>query len=340
MLLKKVIVKKVTLPLLLVALCAGMAQAQMLSSRSRIGDLFGVPMRPYAGVQLGILSFYGDVRPNSGHNWLVGKPGEKLDFMLEIGSEGMYAAKLSFMHGVFSSAQTYLWGKVQVDANPAKYSLNPNSGGVPPYSPQYYQLSSYQEGNLNFRTHLFNIGLQGEYRMKNIPNLRNIIPYISTGFNLLIFNPYSDFFYTKSGQPISYESDRLEGYMEWGNPPATNNPNQLHSSPRDGKYETQLSTANLYGEGNFSTITLGIPLEVGFDFRVMPTVNIRFGASFTFTLTDNIDGVSGKVARKATFDPTLEYDAPVNRASRLQTNKYNDFFAYSYVACYIYLPFL
>ncbi|MDR2937551.1 MAG: hypothetical protein LBU92_01255 [Prevotellaceae bacterium] len=336
MLLKKVIVKKSFALAALLMLCLGVAQAQ-LSSRSRIGDLFGIPMRPYAGAQIGILSFYGDVRPHSGHNWLTGKPGEKFDFMLEIGSEGTYAAKISFMHGIFNESQAYPWVQMEVSANPEKYSLDPNS---PSYAPQYHRLSSYQEGNLNFRTNLFSIGLQGEYRIQNIPTFRNITPYVSTGFNLLIFNPYSDLSYEKGGQPVLYELDRLEDYIEYGTPPSSYLPGQITTGPRDNKYETQLSSANLYGEGKFSTVTLGIPLEVGFDFRVMPTVNLRIGSSFTFTLTDNIDGVSGKVARAATFNPELEYYDPVNRASRLQTNKSNDFFVYTYVACYFYLPFL
>jgi hypothetical protein len=52
--------------------------------------------------------------------------------------------------------------------------------------------------------------------------------------------------------------------------------------------------------------------------------------------------VSGKVARQAKSDQNaaLSLDETTQRAARLQTNRYNDFFAYTYVACYIYLPFL
>lgn len=312
---KRVIAKIIFLLALLVT-CATTTQAQ-LSSRSRIGDLFGIPMRPYAGFQIGILSFYGDVTRNSGHHYLTGLPAGKFDFMLEIGSEGMFSANLNFMYGMFKKGQTYPYGKVTV---PAPLDIAPTEV-------QYTDLAYYEEGNLNFRTNFFSIGLQGEYRIKNIPRFRNIYPYISTGINLLIFNPYADREYNKTSGPTLYEAERLKGV---GNP----------QPAYDKVYETQLKTANLYGQGSFSTISVGFPLDIGFDFRVQSGVNIRLGSSFTFTLTDNIDGVSGKVARAATFNPELDYKAEVNRASRLQTNNIYDFYAYTYIACYIYLPFL
>lgn len=314
---KRIIVKRIFL-LTLLATFATNAQAQ-LSSRSRIGDLFGIPMRPYAGLQVGILSFYGDVRPHSGHNYFTGKPGVKFDFMLEMGSESEFAGKLSFMYGMFKESQAYPYDKVKVDPPSVTEAL-------PVVELQHYDLSTYEEGNLNFRTNFFNIGLQGEYRIKNIPGMRNVYPYISTGINLLIFNPYADRLYNKAnGTPQLYEEERIKGL---------HNPAPAY----DKKYETQLKTANLYGQGSFSTISVGFPLDIGFDFRVMPTINIRLGSSFTLTLTDYIDGVSGK--NIAAHDAALSYDAPSNRASRLQTNSINDFYAYTYVACYIYLPFL
>jgi hypothetical protein len=315
---KRVITKTVFL-LVLLATGATTTQAQ-LSSRSRIGDLFGIPMRPYAGLQMGILSFYGDVKRSTGHHWLTGLPAGKFDFMLEIGSEGMFSGNLSFMYGKFRKGQTYPYNKVQVPQTSAQ-AAEPEL--------QYTDLAYYEEGNLNFKTNFFSIGLQGEYRIKNIPGMRNVYPYISTGINILIFNPYADRYFNKeiTKVPTLYEEERLGGL---------NSPVPAY----DRLYETQLKTANIYGQGTFSTVSVGFPLDMGFDFKVQTGVNIRIGTSFTFTLTDYIDGVSSKVARAATFDPEQDYTAPVNRASRLQTNNRNDFYAYTYVACYVYLPFL
>jgi len=329
--------------IVLIVLCSSiLAKAQVLS------DLFGTPARSYIGLQVGTLSFYGDVRPTVGHNWLSGKPGAKLDYMLELGEDGLFAVKLGFTYGVLNDGLTRIWGSTEVPLvdDISLYPPYDNDPDAPNY--QYKQLSSYEEGHLNFRTNLYVVGLQGEYRIRNIPGFRSIYPYISTGVNLIIFNPQAD----RLNGDIPYEDLRLTGwqYYPYPNPDRQRPysypddylwaPGQLPTADRDQIYETDLKTANLYGQGSFSGITVGFPLEVGVDFRVMPNVNIRLGTSFTFTLTDNIDGVSGQIARSAKFNPALGYDAPVNRASRLQTNKYNDFYAYTYAACYIYLPFL
>ena len=346
----------------LIVLCHSIAEAQSRSSRS---SLFGTSTRSSIGLQAGVLSFYGDVRPTVGHNLISGQPGARLDYMLELGEDGLFAVKLNFMYGWLKDGQARIWGSTEVDGgyldndgnflypfdkDVALETLYPNTDD----QRQYYQLSSYEEGNLNFRTTLYVAGLQGEYRVRNIPGFRNIYPYISAGVSVVIFNPFADrSFVNADGEDVLYETERLNGWAwyQYPNPEAMrpykqedylNAPGQLNTPPRDKKYETQLSKANLYGQGSFSTITVGFPLEVGFDFRVMPNINIRLGTSLTFTLTDYIDGVSGKDARAAQgkFDKMLDYSAPINRASRLQTNKYNDFYAYTYAACYIYLPFL
>jgi hypothetical protein len=300
------------------------------SSKSAIGDWLGMDVRPYGGLSTGILSFYGDVRPNSGHHWLTGYPGIKLDLMLEFGDLGELGAKMGIMYAYLKNAQKYE-GSVTV----------PNSETLPSTLPR--NLAFYEEGNLNFRSNLFNIALQGEYRVRIIPGLQGIYPYISTGINFLFFNPYAD---RIGANGVLYEAKRLNDYQASGF--TLGCPLDV---AYDKKYETKLKSANLYGQ-KIGTVTVGFPVEVGFDFRVLPTVNIRFGTSFTFTLSDNIDGVSGKAARKAKSDqnaalslaPAGYWSNPAylqtQRAARLQTNRYNDFFAYTYVACYIYLPFL
>ncbi|MDR2814498.1 MAG: hypothetical protein LBB79_07605 [Prevotellaceae bacterium] len=298
------------------------------SSKSAIGDWLGLDVRPYGGVSTGILSFYGDVRPTSGHHWFSGYPGAKLDLLLEVGKMGEFCAKAGFMYAYLKSSQKY-------SGNNPMAQMSPNS---------LTPLTLYEEGNLNFRSNLFNIALQGEYRIRVIPGMQNIYPYISTGVNILFFNPYAD----RSANGVEYELQRLKNYRD-----AEFDLGNTLFPTYDKKYETKLKSAKLYGQ-KISTVTVGFPLEAGFDFRVLPTVNIRFGTSFTFTLSDDIDGVSGKAARKGksdqnaalTRDPagTSYWNNPANiqtqRAARLQTNHYNDFFAYTYVACYIYLPFL
>ncbi|MDR0712292.1 MAG: hypothetical protein LBF67_08120 [Prevotellaceae bacterium] len=289
-------------------------------------------IRPYGGLNVGILSFYGDVRPHSGHHWLSGYPGAKLDLMLEVGQAGSVGAKVGFMYAYLKESQKY------------SYDITtPNSETIPPnLLPS--KLFLYEEGNLNFRSNLFNIALQGEYRIRAIPGLQDIYPYVSIGVNILFFNPHAD---RVGADGETYEKKRLKNYIE------ADYSYILHPA-YDKKYETNLKSANLYGQ-KISTVTVGFPFEAGFDFRVLPDVNIRFGTSFTLTLSDDIDGVNGKIARKGQSDQSaaLNPAAPTattywsdpayiktQRAARLQTNRYNDFYAYTYVACYIYLPFL
>jgi hypothetical protein len=305
----------------------------LLSSKSAIGDWLGLEIRPFGGLSAGVLSFYGDVRANNGHHWLSGYPGAKLDLLLEIGDMGEFGAKMGFMYAYLKNAQRYYGDNI----------MTPNAETLPSSLPPYLPL--YEEGNLNFRSNLFNIALQGEYRIRIIPGLQNIYPYVSTGINVLFFNPYAD---RMDADGATYEENRIASYQNAGF-----DLNLVEYSTYDKNYETNLKSAKLYGQ-NLSTVTVGFPLEVGVDFMVLPTVNVRFGTSFTFTLSDNIDGVSGKVARKGksdqnaalALDPTgaTYWNNPAyeqtQRAARLPTNRYNDFFAYTYVACYIYLPFL
>ncbi|MDR0711322.1 MAG: hypothetical protein LBF67_03115 [Prevotellaceae bacterium] len=311
---------------------AAMPNKNLPSSKSAIGDWLGLEVRPYGGLSMGILSFYGDVRPNSGHHWFIGYPGTKLDLLLEIGELGEFGAKMGFMYAYLKNSQQY-----------SSNVLVPNKETLPSSLPPY--LSLYEEGNLNFRSNLFNIALQGEYRIRIIPGLQNIYPYVSTGINILFFNPYAD---RIGADGKKYEEKRLKNYQDAGF-----DLNQVGYANYDKKYETNLKSANLYGQ-KMSTVTVGFPLEAGVDFMVLSAVNIRFGTSFTFTLSDNIDGVSGKTARRGKSDQTAAlaldpagatyWNNPAHeqtqRAARLQTNRYNDFFAYTYVACYIYLPFL
>lgn len=314
----------------LAAAAAAMPNKDLSPSQSAIGDWLGLEVKPYGGLSVGILSFYGDVRPSSGHHWFTGYPGVKLDLLLEAGEMGEFGAKIGFMYAYLKNSQHH-----------SSNVVVPNKEALPSSLPP--SLFLYEEGNLNFRSNLFNVALQGEYRIRIIPGLRNIYPYVSTGLNLLFFNPYTD---RKGADGKTYEENRLKSYQETGFD--LNQPFDY-----DKKYETALKPANLYGQ-KMSTVTVGFPFEVGVDFMVLPAVNIRFGTSFTLTLSDNIDGVSGKSARKGksdqnallSLDPTgAAYwnnpaHAQTQRAARLQTNRYNDFFAYTYVACYIYLPFL
>ncbi|MGL4364617.1 MAG: hypothetical protein ACRCSB_05390 [Bacteroidales bacterium] len=297
-------------------------------SSSVLSDFVGIPLRSYAGLHVGITGFYGDVRNN---HWMSGGNTIKADFMSEIGTDGNYAARIGLLFGQFSQNSS---NQFRTDAVPAS-SEYPQE-----IFPLRHMLGGYEEGNLNFRTRFFELGFQGEYRLNHLPIFRSIFPYFSTGLKVLFFNPYVDRSkLNEQGEPILYESLRLDGQEI----------DILRNMPvPDGIYETRLKTTNLYGE-KIKTVSVGFPLEIGFDLRVLPMIHIRCGTSFTFTLTDYIDGVSGKVARaaRATQEAALA-ENPANywttateaqqRAARLPTNKSNDFYSYTYVACYIKLP--
>ncbi|MDR1226948.1 MAG: hypothetical protein LBK47_08650 [Prevotellaceae bacterium] len=312
--------KKIFLALLLIVTCGTFAYGQrsVVSSRSKLGDLFGVPMKPYAGFGIGLLSFYGDLTPTTAHNWFTGYPAGRVNFSLEIGSQGLWLAHFNVMGGLIREQQNYGGKGIEVD-------VFQNSNWTKDL------LGNHPEGHLNVSAALWSFGLMGEARLPYvIPREYNIRPYFAVGLSLLYFNPKSDRYYVDNGDQTPYD----EFYED--NRPVS----------YDKKYETVLRDSNLYGAGQFSRITLGIPLEAGIDFRITPTVNIRLGTSFTFTLSDYIDGISGKEARAARslvskYPTTLI--APTEqqqRAARLQTNHSNDFFAYTYISFQFYLPFL
>lgn len=297
------------------------------SRSSSSGEIFGIPIKPYAGVSVGINSFYGDVKPKS-HNWLSGNVGAKLNLSAELGSEGIFSAHFNVMYQYLKQSQRFDFNKgVMVGVGNES-----NPGNI-------INIARTYEGNLNFRTHMWSIGIMGEYRHPFIfPRENNIRPFVGVGLSLLIFNPKSDrYFINAAGEPNSYENYYKDSY----------------SAPYDHKYESAIRDSNLYGQGRFANTTLGIPIELGFEFRVIPnTLHIRLATSFTITLSDYIDGVGGKVARKARStqqqmfdeyiaDPSIGFNVPekVERAARLQTNKSNDFYAFTYISFQFYLPF-
>lgn len=65
--------------------------------------------------------------------------------------------------------------------------------------------------------------------------------------------------------------------------------NILH---RDWVYETDLRDQKLYGLGNYSQNTFGIPVDIGLDLIVSNRVKMRLATSVHFTFTDLIDNVS------------------------------------------------
>ncbi|MGL4956126.1 MAG: hypothetical protein ACRC9X_03000 [Bacteroidales bacterium] len=320
------IMKYLLLPIFLFSLLyCNLSNAQS----SILSDLFGVPITSYAGLQVGITGFYGDLR-NS--HWMAGDNTIKGEFMTDIGQDKTFGGKLSVMFGQFSQKTSGLSHTGAVEANSELYPQEMH--------PLRYVLGGYEEGNLNFRTRFFEIGLQGEYRLNHLSIFRTIYPFFSTGVNLIIYNPYADRSKLNyDGNPVLYETLRLGGTLE---------DMQRNQPVCDGDYETQLKTAQLYG-AKIKGVTVGFPLEIGFDLRVLPMVHIRCGTSFTFTCSDNIDGVAGKVARaaRATQETALAENAAhywatatdaQQRAARLPTNRANDFYSHTYVACYIKLP--
>lgn len=130
--------------------------------------------------------------------------------------------------------------------------------------------------NLNFRSEIIEVGVQGEFNLMNyhIPNHEISTPYIFGGVSLFHFNPQAEY----NGQWIDLQPLGTEG---------------------------QVMDSEMYGEP-YKRWQMAIPLGLGFKFNFNKRVNLNFELGFRKTFTDYLDDVSGNypdIATLKTSDP-------------------------------------
>lgn len=148
--------------------------------------------------------------------------------------------------------------------------------------------------NMNFKTTLVTGGVGVEYNFAHLyANEPKVTPFIGIGLEVYNFSPKGDLFYNKNGEnkPYYFWTDGTVRLSP------QNQGNLLTSEivTMDGEYETDLSTKDLYGTGVYSQVAFGISADAGFDYPLTKRATIRFGSSFHYSFSDNLDNVSDAV---------------------------------------------
>ncbi|MDR1226947.1 MAG: hypothetical protein LBK47_08645 [Prevotellaceae bacterium] len=175
--------------------------------------------------------------------------------------------------------------------------------------------------NVNFYTKLSQYDLSFTYQLS--PLFDGLIrPFVALGVGVVSFRPKGNL-KDSDGSYYHYQP----------NTPVTFN----------DRFETDLRRKDLYGAGDYPLTSPVIPVSVGGTFKISDYLYVKISYKFTYTFTDMMDNVSGKVAaagRKVYDSNTAralinqDYsnyynDAatpPAMRAAALKTNSINDMY--------------
>lgn len=142
--------------------------------------------------------------------------------------------------------------------------------------------------NLNFESTLFSGGFGLNYNFANfLPENPTLLPILGVGIEFISFNSKTDLL----------DANRT-AYHYWSDGSIRNisetdiNSEQAIRLYRDYTYESDIKENDYYNLDPFNTYTLAIPLKVGANLLINDRWQFRAAATYHFTFTDMLDGVS------------------------------------------------
>lgn len=168
--------------------------------------------------------------------------------------------------------------------------------------------------NVNFESDLRAGALLLEYNFDHfLPKTRKLTPFITTGIEIVEFNPKSDL-EAFGGEPYNYWSDGSIRNVAENSPGAS----QSVIIQRDYSYETDIREAGFNNSTTYSERAVSIPVGVGVTMHLNDQFDFRFESVMHFTFSDYIDGITPKT--KTEF------------VGEKKGNANNDFFYYNGVS--------
>ncbi|MDX9852924.1 MAG: hypothetical protein RBS81_03950 [Tenuifilaceae bacterium] len=233
--------------------------------------------KPVISFGAGVFSFLGDVK-SPGMTPLAGQFGYRVNMSTLFGKKNFF--KLNFFVMMGSVRGHDFDYSLKFQQNPALLPVD-NDG-----NPIYF--------NSAFSTDFFEFGANVEYGFGHFFGAdKKFRPFIALGVAPLQFTPKGDL-RNGSGGYYHYWNDGTIRNI------AQSDPNSWASTviSRDGKYETDLSKQDYFGQGSYSRTSVVFPLEVGFDFYLSDRVSLRVASSIHYALTDDIDNLNPTAAKK------------------------------------------
>jgi hypothetical protein len=204
--------------------------------------------KPVIGLGGGVMSYIGDVK-NGETNIMIGNPALKANLSMFVDRKHYY--RLNFIVNVGSvGLKNGMWNNTQIH---------------------------------DFKTNIFNLGLNVDYNFGHFINSKTIRPFVAAGFEFLNFQSQMDSLGADNIPYYEWSDGTYRNYRE--NQPLTNN--FINFSSRDYIYESRIP-------GKYSQQGFAIPIDIGFDYILSNRATLRFATSYNLTSTDMIDGKSGK----------------------------------------------
>ncbi|HKK63940.1 MAG TPA: hypothetical protein VJ951_15350 [Bacteroidales bacterium] len=236
----------------------GQEQNEYEDMLQRIDTVENPIYMPHLSVGYGVLNFMGEVRTKSGFS-LSASRAYKASLATYIDNAHFITANFYFMGGVLA-------GELRSIEDLSK--------------------------NLNFSTSITNIGAAGRYEFGHFfPSTARMKPYVSLGLELINFNP------SPKGDLFDAENNR---YYYWDDGTIRSSPQGQPGAAilleRDYVYETDLRKyeRDNFNLGNYSSRSVGIPLELGISLNVTRNIYMSIGTEYHYTFTDFIDNVASE----------------------------------------------
>lgn len=143
--------------------------------------------------------------------------------------------------------------------------------------------------NRNFSSTLTGGGLSVLYNFDHILKPDRVVePYIGVGIEYMDFRSRTDLI-DEYGNNYFYWSDGTIRNMDESAPNAEELSVRLQ---RDYEYETDIRSVYENELGTYNEFTLAVPVSAGVNMIMTPKWNFRLGATYHFTFTDYLDGVT------------------------------------------------
>ena len=212
-------------------------------------------MKPYIGLGVGNLTFYGDIaRNHKGNHFTVSRLASELRLTYPL---------TPFLNLEFNT----LFGRVSAN-----------------------ERSLTQPGrNLNFESRIRAGGLGVTYNFDHFIKplgTRSLEPFVYLGIESFEFLSKTDLF-DANGAQYHYWSDGSIMNMAEDDPNARN----AVRLQRDYTYETDLREQNLDGLGHYPERSWAIPVGIGTNMYISPHIKLRVATTFHFSFTDLVDNV-------------------------------------------------
>lgn len=144
------------------------------------------------------------------------------------------------------------------------------------------------ERNLNFQSRLYGAGLRFNYNFDHLlPVGRKIEPFVGVGFDYFEFNSKTDLF-SEGGEFYHYWDDGTIRNL----PQSPANREVANRIQRDYNYETDLREYRRDELGYYDNFSFAVPVTGGVGLNITRAWDVRFMATYYFTFTNYIDGVT------------------------------------------------